>query len=84
MNVVKAKSDMKQAHELAIYGCSTTVFKESIEESFTFRVSGPEMIVASLMSDAQEEMSRGLYEAARQTMNRAKWVLSNYCMKDRV
>ena len=70
--------------ERTIYGCSIADFKESIEESFTFRVSGPEMIVASLMSDAQEEMSRGLYEAARQTMNRAKWVLSNYCMKDRV
>lgn len=80
MNVVKAKSDMKQARELAIYGCLIADFKESIEDSITFRCSGPAMCAMSLMSDAQEEMAHGMVENARQTINRAKWILSEYCM----
>jgi hypothetical protein len=80
MNVVKAKIEMKQDRERAMYGCSIADFKESIEDSFTFRVSGPAMCAMSLMSDAQEEMAHGMVENARQTINRAKWVLSEYCM----
>jgi hypothetical protein len=36
------------------------------------------MIVAGLMSDAQEEMAHGMIEQARQTLNRAKLVLFDY------
>jgi hypothetical protein len=32
-------------------------------------------IAISMMSDAQEEIERGLFNKARQTLNRAKWVL---------
>ena len=80
MNVVKAKIEMKQDRERAMYGCSIADFKESIEDSFTFRVSGPAMCAMSLMSDAQEEMAHGMVENARQTINRAKWILSEYVM----
>ena len=82
MNVVKAKLEMKQDRERAMYGCSIAHFKESIEDSFTFRVSGPAMCAMSLMSDAQEEMAHGMVENARQTINRAKWILSEYVMAD--
>ena len=80
MNVVKAKIEMKQDRERAMYGCSIADFKESMEDSFTFRVSGPAMCAMSLMSDAQEEMAHGMVENARMTINRAKWILSEYVM----
>lgn len=80
MNVVKAKLEMKQDRERSMYGCSMADFKESLEDSFTFKVSGPAMCAMSLMSDAQEEMAHGMMETARQTLNRAKWVLSEYVM----
>jgi hypothetical protein len=80
MNVVKAKLEMKQDRERMMYGCSIADFKESLEDSFTFKVSGPAMCAMSLMSDAQEEMAHGMTEHARMTLNRAKWVLSEYVM----
>jgi hypothetical protein len=61
-----------------MYGCTVAAMKESIEGSLTFKLSGPAMIVASLMSDAQEEIAHNMKEDARQTLNRAKWVLSTY------
>jgi hypothetical protein len=66
--------------EIAMYGCAIADFKESIEDSFTFKLSGPTMVAMSLMSDAQEEMAHGMTENARQTINRAKWILSEYVM----
>ncbi len=74
-----SQTDYKQK----MYGCDINQFKESLEESISFQFSGPAMCVASLMSDAQEEMANGMTEAARQTLNRAKWVISEYMMKDR-
>jgi hypothetical protein len=35
------------------------------------------------MSDAQEEMAYGNVESARQTINRAKWIIGEYMMKER-
>lgn len=35
------------------------------------------MLVMSMLSDVQEMVERGLAEEARQTLNRAKWVISN-------
>ena len=75
---------MTSPAEKNTYGCSIADFRESMEDSITFKVSGPEMIVAGLMSDAQEELAYGNNEGARQTLNRAKWVLFEYCMKERV
>jgi hypothetical protein len=40
------------------------------------------MAAASLMSDAQQEIEFGMNEQARQTLNRAKFVLFNYVMND--
>ena len=34
------------------------------------------MVVAGLMSDAQEQLAHGDNEGARQTLNRAKYLLS--------
>jgi hypothetical protein len=68
----------KNIREENMYGCTVAAMKEMYESSLTMRLSGPVMMVASLMSDAQEEMAHGMVEEARKTLNRAKWVLSTY------
>ena len=77
--------DMQRQREIGMYGITEADMRENIESSITFKTSGPAMIVASLMSDAQEMMayekpnSRTI-EAQRQLLNRAKFVLFTYIM----
>ena len=73
--------------EVRCYGCTVAQMREAIEESLTFRFSGPAMMAMSLMSDAQHliddsygEVDWMRREDARQTLNRAKWILATYCM----
>tara|TARA_R110002126_G_scaffold24817_1_gene85650 strand:+ start:384 stop:644 length:261 start_codon:yes stop_codon:yes gene_type:complete len=47
---------------------------ESVRESITYQFAGGNMVVAGLMSDAQELMTRDT-ERARQTLNIAKTIL---------
>jgi hypothetical protein len=59
--------------------------REAVESSSTFRFSGPAMVVASMMSDAQEMMAYeqpdfNTIEDQRQLLNRAKFVLFEYIM----
>lgn len=76
--------------EIRMYGTTVDQMREAVEESITFRFSGPAMMAASLMSDCQEMVSYGPYdgdtlanilEDQRQMLNRAKWILSTYCTK---
>ena len=82
--------------EIRCYGCTVAQMREAVEESLTFRFSGPAMYAMSLMSDCQEMLSYGngqigisgapeidtmVSEDIRQALNRAKWILSTYCMK---
>ena len=60
-----------------VFGCDIVEFEKSVRESSSYRLGGKEMVVASLMSDAQEEISMGLVDKARQTLNRAKYILTN-------
>jgi len=48
---------------------------QSIKQSSTYKFTGANMIVAGLMSDAQEELAHGESERARKTLNRAKAIL---------
>ena len=48
---------------------------DSVKESFTYKTVGGNMIVAGLMSDAQELIEACSQYRARQTLNRAKAVL---------
>jgi len=73
--------------EVRCYGCTVAQMREATEESLTFRFSGPTMMAMSLMSDAQHliddsygEVDWMRREDARQTLNRAKWILATYCM----
>ena len=76
-----------QRREVRMYGCTEAQMREAVEQSLTFRFTGPAMMAASLMSDAQElinteygEVDYMRAEDARQTLNRAKWILFTYVM----
>ena len=71
-----------EKRQVGMFGCTTEQMREAVEESLSFRFSGPAMYAMSLMSDAQEEIARGLDEDARQTLNRAKWIVSTYLQKE--
>lgn len=58
-----------------MYGCDFQQFLDSVTNSITYKLSGANMVVAGLMSDAQEQMAFGDTEGARQTLNRAKGIL---------
>ena len=77
----------QEKREVRMYGVTVEGMRESIESSMTFKFSGPAMIAASLMSDAQEminpeygDVDYMRAEDARQCLNRAKWVLFEYVM----
>jgi hypothetical protein len=61
--------------EITMYGCDLEKFFENVERSITYKTAGPLMVVAGLMSDAQELMAFNDVESARQTLNRAKALL---------
>jgi len=64
------KNTMK--NDMKMYGCDIETFKESVKNSITYRFSGGAMVVAGLMSDAQEMMAHGDSDSARMYLNRAK------------
>lgn len=76
----------QEKREVRMYGCTEAQMKEAMEESITFRFSGPAMIAASMMSEAQEMLAHDnggqfdlmVAEDVRRLLNRAKWVLFEY------
>ena len=79
----------KEIREVGMYGCTEAQMREAVESGSTFRFSGPAMVVAGMMSDAQEMVSYGPYDSdtlanimedQRQLLNRAKFVLMTYIM----
>jgi len=81
----------QEKREVGMYGVTVAGMRESVESSLTFKLSGPAMMAASLLSDCQEMMAYGPYDSdtlaniqedQRQLLNRAKWILFEYVMKD--
>jgi hypothetical protein len=77
--------NIQEERERSMYGYTEAQLRESVESSITFKMSGPAMIVASMMSDAQEMMAYeqpgfDIIESQRQLLNRAKFVLFTYIM----
>ena len=75
----------QEKRQVGMYGCTEAQMREAVESSSTFRFSGPAMVVASMMSDAQEIMAYeqpdfNTIEDQRQLLNRAKFVLFEYIM----
>lgn len=66
----------------SVFGMSIETIKESYMNSLTAKTSGLEMVVMSILSDAQELLAMGDSEAARKQMNVAKFILSEM-MDDR-
>lgn len=69
--------------EVSMYACTVAQMREAVAESLAFRFQGPAFYAFSMMSDAQHEIAHGMAEDARQTLNRAKWILSTYCMNQK-
>ena len=72
----------REIRETRMYGCTEAALRKSIEDSITFKLSGPMMVAASMLSDAQEminteygEVTFDRAEEARQTINRAKFIM---------
>ena len=75
----------KEIREVGMYGCTEAQMREAVESGSTFRFSGPAIVVASMLSDAQEMMAYeqpdfNTIEDQRQLLNRAKFVLMTYIM----
>lgn len=62
--------------DLLIYGMTREDIREQYMESITARISGLEMVVMGILSDAQELLAKGRGESARKQMNVAKFILS--------
>lgn len=62
--------------ELQMFGMSTDDIREQYMESLTARLSGLEMVVASILSDCQEILAYGNNsETIRKQLNVAKFIL---------
>lgn len=80
----------QEKREVGMYGVTVAGMREAVESSITFKFGGAAMIVASMMSDAQEMVAYGPYDSdtlanimedQRQLLNRAKWVLTTFLME---
>lgn len=58
------------------YGISAADIREQYMNGITARFSGLEMVVMSVLSDAQELLAIGRAEDSRKQMNVAKFILS--------
>jgi len=77
----------QETREVRMYGTTESRMRENIERSATFKFSGAGMIVAGMLSDAQEMFAynkpdANTIEEHRQLMNRAKWTLFEYMSKE--
>jgi len=72
--------------ESKCYGVSEATIREEYMQGLTARLSGLEMVVMSLLSDAQELLTFGHEQAtdqSRKNMNIAKFILSEM-LEDRL
>lgn len=58
------------------YGMTEADIREEYMSSMTARLSGLEMVVMGVLSDAQELLAMGATEQSRKNMNIAKFILS--------
>ena len=65
-----------QSNNQAMYGVNDIdQYIASVKNSITYQFNGANMVVAGLMSDAQEQMEFDDTEGARKTLNIAKAIL---------
>jgi len=62
-------------NDMQMYGVEDiNAFFENVKNCVTYKMTGGFMVVAGLMSDAQEMIAYNSPEQARQTLNRAKYL----------
>ena len=67
-----------RADEMRMFGMPKDEILENVKESLTYRLSGPGMVVASYLSDAQEMIAFNDSERARQYINIAKMLMMEF------
>jgi hypothetical protein len=72
--VANKESKMREDHK-RMFGMSEQAIREQYMQSITARLSGLEMVVMGVLSDAQELLTMGRAEDARKQMNIAKFIL---------
>lgn len=72
---------MNDQQALNCYGC-TLADLERLKDDVLVKMD-PLMTAMGMASDAQEELARGMFERARQTLNRQKWLLAQIHKKAR-
>lgn len=70
--------------ETKCYGISENDIREQYMNSITAKLSGLEMVVMGVLSDAQELLAMGANEQSRKNMNIAKFILSEMMDSKRV
>lgn len=74
------KVNISFVRERECFGCTIDDMKSSMDDAI--RYTDYHMIAMSMMSDAQQAMELKDYERSRQLLNRAKWVLSTYKVRN--
>jgi len=64
--------------EIQAYGAKKSEILESVQDSISFQLSGPGMVIASYLSDAQEMIACGSSNDARQYINIAKMLMMEF------
>jgi len=82
--ILENSTDIRTQREIRMYGVTEAGMREAVEQRL--RSTTPAMMAASIMSDCQEminteygEVDYMRAEDARQALNRAKWILFEYC-----
>ena len=67
-----------RADEMRMFGMPRDEILENVKESLTYKLSGPGMVIASYLSDAQELIAFNDSERARQYINIAKMLMMEF------
>ena len=63
-------------NNLETFGCNPDEFISNMKKSLTYKLSGKNMVVVSLLSDVQELIALGQDEKSRQMLNLVKYIVS--------
>lgn len=74
-----------EKNEIEMYGVTIKGMRESVEQSINVypKYGSYIKMAVKMLNDAQEELKYDP-EFARQTINRVKWILSNYCVHENI
>jgi hypothetical protein len=77
--------NIKIAENIKEFGCTEEQMREEFERKLNSRRRNcAAMMAMSLLGDAQDEITWGDIKDARQAINRAQWIISEYLTSDRV